>query len=161
MKKRLRNSLLQLLEPKTIILGFALFNVILIWIEARRLATGGIACVVCPWYDPWSYTNEPSILLIAAAFLWLSRKWSYLLALGLSGYLWVYATRLFLISGGSLKQEWAYLQEFEPYLVGSWDSQFILAFVISCFSAFYLARAVRKEVSRRSAANKALQLTAR
>jgi|SRR6185295_12816206 len=161
MNKRFRNALVHLLALKTIILGFALFNFILIWIEARRLATGGIACLVCPWYDPWSYTNEPSILLLAAAFLWMSRRWSYLVALGLSGYLCAYAIRLFLISGASLKAEWAYLQEFEPYLIGSWDSQFILAFVISCFSAFYLAREVRNEVSRRSVANKALQLTAR
>lgn len=109
---------------------------------------GGIACLVCPWYDPWSYTNEPTRLLIAASSLWLSRAWSYVIALALGGYMFGYFVYLFAVSDATLLKEWRYLQKYEPYIVGSFDSQYILALIISSFAAFYLAQNVlRKEAS--------------
>src|SRR5436305_2887812 len=101
MNQRIKTTLLYLLEPKSIILGFALFNFILIWIQARSLAMSGIACVVCPWYDPWSYINEPSSLLIASFFLWLGRTWSYVIAFAWGSYMSGYFVYLFTVSGAT------------------------------------------------------------
>jgi hypothetical protein len=161
MKQRIKTTLLYLLEPKSIILGFALFNFILVWIQARNLAASGIACVVCPWYHPWSYTNEPTRMLIAALFLWLGRAWSYVIVFALGGYMFAYFVYLFIVSGASLLQEWRYLQKYEPYIIGSFDSQYILALIISGFAAFYLVRDIlRRNALRRTASNNSFNRSA-
>ena len=161
MNQRIKTTLISLLEPKSIIVGFALFNFILIWIQARSLDMSGIACVVCPWYDPWSYTNEPTRLLIAALSLWLNRAWSYVIAFALGGYMVAHFVYLFIMSGASLLQEWRYLQKYEPYIVGSFDSQYILALIISGFAAYYLARDImRRNASRRTASNNSFNRSA-
>jgi hypothetical protein len=152
--QRTKTIQISLLEPKSIVFGFVLFNFILIWIQARSLATGGIACVLCPWYHPWSYTNEPTRLLIAASLLWLSRTWSYAVAFALGGYIFAYAVYLFDVSGVTLLQEWRSLQTFHPYIVGSWDSQYILGLIVSSLAAFYLVlELLRKNASRGTAAH--------
>ena len=33
----------------------------------------GVVGMVSPWYHPWSYFNEPTRLLLAAACLWLGK----------------------------------------------------------------------------------------
>jgi len=71
MKPLLKKTFVALLDPRSIILGFALFNFILVWLWARQ--ERGFACVVCPWYHQWSYLNEPTILLVAALFLRMKR----------------------------------------------------------------------------------------
>jgi hypothetical protein len=162
MTQRIKTALISLLEPKSIIFGFALFNFILIWTQARSLAMSGIACVVCPWYHPWSYTNEPTRLLVAASCLWLSRAWSYVIAFALSGYMVAYLVYLFDVSGTTLLHEWRYLQRHEPYIVGSFHSQYILALIVSSFAAFYLVRDIlRKNAPRRTAAKRSFEWTAR
>jgi hypothetical protein len=162
MKSTLRTWLVAVLSPKPLIFAFALFNFILIWTEARNLAMSGIACVVCPWYHPWSYSNEPTRLLVAACSLCVSRGWSYAVALALTGYMIALFAYQVAISGVTLRQEWAYLQRYEPYLVGSADSQYIFAVIAFCFAIFYLARGtLGTRLRGHAAANKALQLTAR
>lgn len=86
MKENAKIVLLALLTPKSIIFGLAGCNFILIWIKARSWETSGLICYLCPWYDPWSYTNAPTLLLIAACCLSLGMRWSYLAAIGLSGF---------------------------------------------------------------------------
>ena len=149
---RIKRIVAVFLDPKSIILAIALGNFIFIWVEARNLATSGIACLVCPWYDPWSYLNEPSLLLVAAAFLRLSRILALIISMALSGYLLSYFVYLFLAYDVSLKQEWRYLRTFEPYFVGSWESQYFLALIILSFSIFYLTRfALRKRALKHHA----------
>jgi hypothetical protein len=77
---------LSLLEVKSIIFGLSVFNFMFIWVKAER--DGGMGgALVPPWYNFWHFTNEPSRLLLAAALLWLSRKWSYALAAAVSGFI--------------------------------------------------------------------------
>ncbi len=156
MKNSLRKGLISVLGLKPLILAYALFNFILIWIEARNLALSGIACVICPWYDPWSYINEPTRLLVAACSLQLSRGWSYAVTIALTGHMIAHFGYQIAISGVTWQQEWAYLQKYEPYIVGSADSQYIFAFVIFCSAIFYLV----KVCQGRGAANRRLERTA-
>jgi hypothetical protein len=145
MNPLLKKISVALLDPRSIILGFALFNFILVWLWARHLALSGIACVMCPWYDEWSYLNEPSILLAAALFLRLNRWWGNIVALILSSYLIGYF--VYLLSRMSdplegLRNDWRIIRSDYPYFVGSWDSQYLFALIILCCSIFYLARTI-------------------
>jgi hypothetical protein len=75
-----------LLTTEAIIFWAALFNFTLMYKWAHELS--GI-CFLCPWYYPWHFGNAPSVLLVAAACLWLSKmryvKWDGLiLAVALS-----------------------------------------------------------------------------
>ena len=129
MNHRLKATLLFLVDPRSMIFAFAVFNIILIWKEAWWLAHSGIACVACPWYDPWSWFNEPSLLLVAAFFLRLNKLWSWVIALILSGYLLGYFIFLLLRFGGimaGLRADWRAIRMFYPYFIGSWDSQCLL-----------------------------------
>src|SRR5688572_17339777 len=116
MKQPYRTWLISVLSPKPLIFALALFNFILIWIQARNLAMSEIACVVCPWYHPWSYANEPTRLLIAACSLCLSKGWSYVVTIAITGHMVAYFAYQIGISGITLQQEWAYLQKYEPYI---------------------------------------------
>jgi hypothetical protein len=153
MKQRIKTTLIYLLAPKSIIFGFALFNFILIWIQARNLAMSGIACYIYPWYHPWTYTNEPTRLLVAALFLRLGRVWSYVIAFALGSYMFAYFVYLFIVSGVTVLQEWNSLRNSETYLVSSFDSQYILALIISCFAAFYLMRDILRRTALRGTAS--------
>ena len=51
-----------------------------------------------------------------------------------------------------LHNDWRIIRSDYPYLVGSWDSQYLLALIILCGSIFYLARPMlRRNVLRRTA----------
>src|SRR5258707_5405578 len=155
MRPRFKATLLFLLDPRSLIFAFALFNFLLIWTKARE--GGGIACLVCPWYYPWRWVNEPTLLLLGSLLLRLNRALGCVVALILSGYLVGYFVRLYIISHATLLQEWKYLRKFDPYIVGSWDSQYLFALVILCCSIFYLAGAIlRRRALHRTADNKSL-----
>jgi hypothetical protein len=145
--QRIKTVARWLFNPRSISLGFAVFNFILIWLKANEIATSGIACIVCPWYYPWSYLNEPSFLLLATIFLRLNRAWAYSVALLLSGYVVGNAVYLFVAFDSTLAQEWRYLQKFEPYFVGSWHSQIVFGAVVLFCSIWYLARAILRRNS--------------
>ncbi len=51
MEGKAKTVLLSLLTPKAIILGLALYNFILIWLEAGQWGSG-LICYICPWYYP-------------------------------------------------------------------------------------------------------------
>src|SRR5436309_3083284 len=82
MNKRLKIILLYLVDIRSIILAFAVFNFILIWMWDRNI--GGIGCVVCPWFHPWTYSNEPTVLLVAAVFLRVNRWWGNTISFALA-----------------------------------------------------------------------------
>jgi hypothetical protein len=158
MNQRLKSFFFHLIDPRSIILAFALVNFMLVWTWDR--STGGIACVVCPWYHPWSYLNEPTILLVAALLLRANRWWGHTFALVLAGYL--IGSFIYLLSRiedpvAGLRGDWRLIRMQYPYIVGSWDSQYLLAVIILCCSTFYLARSIlRRSALRRSADNKSL-----
>ena len=132
-----------LIEPRSILFGVAVFNFILIWVEARNYAMSGVVGMVSPWYHPWSYFNEPTRLLLAAACLWLGKLWSNFVALILAGYMLARFVYLIMISSVSFAQEWRYLRQFEPYLVGSFDSQYVFALFLFAFGIYYSCRQCR------------------
>jgi hypothetical protein len=154
MNQRLKVILFQLVDLRSIILAFAMFNFILIWTEDRD--AGGIACVVCPWYHPWNYLNEPTILLIAALFLRLNRWWGNTTAFVLAGYL--IGSFVYLLSRiddpiAALRGDWRLIRRYYPYIVDSWDSQCLFALIILCCSGFYLATAILRRNSLRRTAD--------
>jgi hypothetical protein len=166
MNQRFKAILLFLLDPRSIILAFALFNFILIWKKAWDLAHSGIACVVCPWYHPWSWFNEPSLLLAAALFLRLNKTKFSMVAVIFSGYLVGYFVHILLRIDdvvAALRADWRIIRMDYPYIFGSWVSQYLFAFIILCCSIFFSTRGVilRRKALHRTADNNALQLTAR
>ena len=106
---------------------------------------GGIAALIDPWYHPWSYLNEPSRLLVAASFLAMGKTWSELTAVSLSAYMVIRFIYLFAI--WSSGWQWSFLSKYEPYFVGSYESQYLLAVVILCAGVFCLtARIWRRNI---------------
>jgi hypothetical protein len=129
-----------LIEPRSILFGLAVFNFVLVFVEARNHAMSGIVGVVSPWYHPWSYSNEPTRVLLAATCLWIGKLWSNIVALLLAGYMVAHFVYLVSFSSVTFAQEWKYLRQFEPYLVGSFDSQYVLALILFSFAVYYSLR---------------------
>src|SRR5580765_2686039 len=67
-----------LMQPNWILFGIAVFNYVLFWSLAHRMAG---ACVACPWFYPWNNLNEPTLLLVDASLVLFERKWSLALSL--------------------------------------------------------------------------------
>ena len=133
-----RQKALRWFEPKLVVFGMTVANFVLLWYTALRM--GGVACVVCPWFYPWTYFNEPTLLLIAGVSILFSRFWSYLIGLGLSSYLLgdlVYRFAAYDLSVVGLAR-------FSPYeeIVYAWQIQYLLAFVVFVEAALYLVSAV-------------------
>jgi hypothetical protein len=116
--------------------------------------------VACPWYHDWSYVNEPTILLVAALFLRMNRWWGNTIAFVLAVYLvglFVYLLSRIQDPLAGLRGDWRLIRMDYPYVVGSWDSQYLFALIILCCSVFYLARAIlRRNSLRRTVDNKSL-----
>jgi hypothetical protein len=138
MKEKAQAVLLALLAPKSIVLGLALCNFIIIWMRAGSWGESGPICYLCPWYYPWSFTNEPTRLLLAACGLRLSMKWSYLAAIGLSGFT--------LFEGASWYSNlWHDGLRFESGIwLGKLDihTQYLLASIIFVYAAGCLSKSV-------------------
>lgn len=128
------------LDPKLVVFGTTLANFFLLWYTAHRMR--GIACVVCPWFYPWTYFNEPTLLLIAAVSILFNRVWSYLVGVGLSGYLIGDLVYRFVAYDLSVAENLKLL--FSPYqeIVYAWQIQYLLAFVVFVEAVFYLVNAV-------------------
>ena len=122
------------LQVRAVIFGLAVSNFALVWTIDQRM--GGIAALVDPWYHPWSYFNEPSRLLVAASLLAMGRTWSDLAAVSLSADMVIRFVYLFAMWNGSW--QWSFLSKYEPFFVGSYESQYLLALVILCVGVFYL-----------------------
>jgi hypothetical protein len=136
MNRRLKAILFYLVDVRSIILAFAVFNFILVW---RWDAQITFACVVCPWYHPWSYLNEPTILLVAALFLRFNQWWGNTTAFVLAGYLigsFIYLLWRIEDPVAGLRGDWRLIRMHYPYIVGSWDSQYLFALIILCCSIF-------------------------
>jgi hypothetical protein len=142
-------------DLRTFILAFAIFNFVVVWRNAN-----GCHGVVNPWDCSWSYTNEPTILLVAALLLRLNRWLGNLVSLALTGYLLGYFLQLLAACyqpWECLRNDWKVIRGNYPYIVGSWDSQYFFALIIFCCSGFFLTRGIlRWRASRRTADNKSL-----
>jgi len=100
MNRRLRPVILFVVDRRSLILAFAVFNFVHVW----RLASNSCCCgVVNPWFCSWSYTNEPTLLIIAAVSLRLNRVWANGVSCVLSGYLLGYFVWLFVTYGDGIR----------------------------------------------------------
>jgi hypothetical protein len=125
---------------RSILLAFAIFNFIITWMMDAEIH---FTCAACPWFHPWSYLNEPTILLVSALFLSTNRWWGNTIALFLSGYLIGHFVHILLIIDDpvmALRYDWKVIRMDYPYLVGSWDSQYLFALIVFCYSALSLKR---------------------
>ncbi len=134
---------------KVFLLGLALANFILIWSHQRSQRGPSISmCAFCPWYDSWSFTNEPTILLLATILLLFNRRWNYLASCALSGYVVGYISFYLLrsISHFGLFELWEGLPKAEPSIFLVWEFQIVLATLILIASVFYLFNSTRPEL---------------
>ena len=143
MKSQVETALASLFEPKSIILGLALFNFVHIWTQAQSMR--GIACVVCPWYQPWTFTNEPTFILLAAVFLRFGKSWTSALACVLSGYIVANYIYVFLSVDITFLEQFRYLQRNVAEILVLWETQHLFAAVIFGFALFYLLRGKRRK----------------
>lgn len=68
-----------------------LVNAVFVWSNRRSQSGSSISlCVYCPWYDTWSFTNEPSVLFMAAVLILVGKRWSYFVAASMSGWVLAY-----------------------------------------------------------------------
>lgn len=140
MERRSSAILRYLGELRSILLAFAIFNFTITWAMDAKIHW---ACMVCPWYHPWSYLNEPTFLLVSSLFLRANRWWGNTIALLLSGYLISYFVHLLLMLDDpvtALGYGWESIRMHYPYLVGSWDSQYLFALIVFCYSALLLKK---------------------
>ncbi len=149
MNSRRKTVLSFVADPRSLILAFAVFNFVHIWLLARNTSGGG---VVSPWYFPWSDINEPTLLLAAAIFLRVNRSWTLCASFALSGYLLGYFGWLFVRYPAGIRvalhYEWASLK-YQPF-IDSWDCQYLFALIVFSFTILYLARGIiRWSASRR------------
>jgi hypothetical protein len=68
------------------------------------------------------------------------KLWSNIVALLLAGYMVAHFVYLVMFSSVTFAQEWRYLRQFEPYLVGSFDSQYLFALILFSFGVYYSCR---------------------
>ena len=143
MKEKAKTILLALLTPKTIILGLALYDFILVWNEAWRWE-GGLMCYLCPWYYPWSFTNEPARLLLAACGLSLSMRWGYLMAIGLSGFTLSQGISWYgnLLHDGLLLDSWMGMWRHVLSPMLSLHAQYILAGIIFVYAVVCFSKSI-------------------
>ncbi len=136
--------------PKIIILGLALFNFLYIWIETIETGDKISFCHICPWYKTSAFIHVP-ILLVAASLLLISKRWSYITAIALSGYIFAYDL-FFLIRGIAyfgLSEMWKWILRSEANILLVQEVQLILAGVIFSSSIIYLVRdALHKKASQ-------------
>ena len=140
MERRASAILRYLVDLRSILLAFAIFNFTIVWMMDAEIH---FTCAACPWYHPWSYLNEPTILLVSSLFLRANRWWGNTIALLLSGYLLCYFVHILLMIDDpltALGYDWKIIRLYYPYLVGSGDSKYLFALIFFCYSALSLQK---------------------
>ena len=151
----IKSTFILYILPKSIVFGLALLNFIFIWshqkVQRVQTSTTISFCEYCSWYETWSFINEPSILLLAAFLLLFSRRWSYIFASALSGYVLVYVLFYLIrsICYFGFFELWKGIQKSEPSIFLVWETQLIWAGIVFSFTIFYLLRDIlHKNASR-------------
>jgi hypothetical protein len=125
-----------LVDLRSILLAFAIFDFITIWMMASKIR---FMCTVGPWYHPWNYVIGPMILLVAALFLCVNRWWGNTMALLASGCFIGYFVYILRIGDPvtSLPNTWTINRIYYPDLVGV---QYAFALTVFCCSALSLKK---------------------
>lgn len=151
MRRKVRTTLIYILQPQTIIFFIALFNFIWFFSKSRFVVEFGSTsisfCYICAWYYEWSLTNLPSLSLLAAVCMLFARRKGYIAACLISGYQiieginWLSSVSGFL---GGLSQRIEVISESNStYPVRDLlDVQYLLALIIFVTALIYLARSI-------------------
>lgn len=134
------------LFPKLIIFVLAVANWFYIWSHQSVQSESTVSfCYSCPWYESWSYTNAPSVLVFAAFLVLFHKWWAYLVAIGLSGGLAVYILVLLArtIANFGLSETWNRFAGSEPSFLLIWEVQLVWAGIILICAIYYISRIIR------------------
>jgi hypothetical protein len=139
MNQRIKSTLNYL--PKFIIFGLALLNFLYIDQHSPFRNTGG--AISFPHYSPWYWTSDIInifLILAAAVFLLVGKRWSYLTAAAFSGY--IFATGLFQVffRNMGLLERWEGIQKYERNIFLTIELQWLLSGIVFSVAAFYSIR---------------------
>jgi hypothetical protein len=131
-----RAILRYLVDLRSILLAFAIFNFTITWVMVAKLH---FTCGMPPRYHPGGYLIGPTILLVSSLFLSANRWWGNTIALFVSGCFIGYFVHVLLIDDQiiALRYDWTLFWIDHPYLVGS---QYLIALTVFCYSALSLKR---------------------
>ena len=134
--RQIKITLSNIFQSKSIIFGLALFNFFYIYSKTPPIfqTAGKITFYNRQWYETFDFLYVV-ILLIATTLLMIGRKWSYLAAGLISGFVVVQGIIQSLRI--SLFEVWNYVQKYELDILSQWEIQFILAIIIFSFAVFY------------------------
>ena len=130
MERRGHAILRYLVDLRSILLGFAIFNFAVTWMMTAELR---FMCMR-PSYHPFGYLKVPTILLISSLFLSANRWWGNTVALLVNGYLIGYFFPILLMIDDpvALGDEWRLIGMYSPYL--------LFSLIVFCYSALSLER---------------------
>lgn len=132
MERRASIILRYLVDLRSILLGFAIFDLATAWLMDREIRM----CTLGPYPSRASYLIEPAILLISSLFLSANRRWGNTVALLISGCLLVAYVRFLLINNDPVTalEYWTHSE------VLHLSRQIPFALIVFCYSALSLKR---------------------
>lgn len=137
-----KNVLRPLWNGRSAVLIVALYNFLLIY---RIASNWSLDCMICPWYTEWSFSNNPSLILMAAIALRLGRRTGSFLALVASGVVVIrgLGLNLELMRHGEWLESWGHLASFQmnPFL--SLHTQYLFGLFIFIMSVSMARKALR------------------
>lgn len=132
MERRASIILRYSLDLRSILLGFAIFNLTTAWLMDREIRM----CTLGPYPTRLAYLIEPTILLISSLFLSMNRRWGNAVALLISGYLLVAYARFLLINNDPVTA----LEYWTHYEVLHLSRQILFALIVFSYSALSLKK---------------------
>ena len=138
MERRASIILRYLVDLRSILLGFAIFNITVAWLMEMETRM----CTLGPYPTRLAYLLEPTILLISALFLSMNRRWSGAVALFVSGCLLVGYVRSFLIN--DLVTALAYWTHSEVLHL---SRQILFALIVFSYSALLWKNSLSRKVT--------------
>ena len=132
MEQRSSVILRYLVDLRSILLGFAIFNLTIAWLMDREIRM----CTIGPYPSRASYLIEPTILLISSFFLSANRRWGNTVALLISGCLLVPYIRFLLINNDPVTalEYWTHSE------VLHLSRQILFALIVFSYSALSLTK---------------------
>jgi hypothetical protein len=126
-----------LVDLRSILLAFALFDFIVIWMMSSELRA---MCTVRPWYQSASYLIGPTLLLFSTIFLSTKSWWGNVVALFASVFFIGYFAHFLFLGDLStaMRYEWIGFWINHSYLVGI---QYLFALIVICYSTVSIKRA--------------------
>ena len=136
MERRASPILRYLVDLRSILLAFAIFNFTTTWMTAG--VSRDRMCTTGPYPNWLSYLIEPTMLLIASLFLSMNRRWGNAVALLISGYLLGAYVRFLLINNDPVTtlSDWGHSD------VLHLARQCLFALSVFCYSALSLTKSL-------------------